>query len=68
MTQPRLGDAADYVRERDRKHGTTELRVPAVGNPHTDSTAATTSPTTCGELMLALVIVPGRSQMAQVTS
>jgi len=68
LTQPGRGDAADYLRERDMKYGTTELKVLAVGKPKTDSTAATPSPTTFGELMQALDIVPGQSQMAQVTS
>jgi len=68
LTQPGWGDAADYFRERDMKYGMTELKVPAVGKPQTDLTAATPSPTTFGELMQALDIVPGQSQMPQVTS
>jgi len=48
--------------------GTTELKVPAVVKPQTDTTAATPSPTTSGELMQVLDIVPGQSQMPQVTS
>ena len=68
LTQPGWGDAADYFRERDMKYGTTELKIPAVGKPQEDSTAATPSPTTFGELMQALDIVPGQSQMPQVTS
>ena len=48
--------------------GTTELKVPAVVKPQTDTTAATPSPTTFGELMQVLDIVPGQSQMPQVTS
>jgi len=68
MTQPGWGDAADYFRERDMKYRTTELKVPAVGMLQTNSTAATPSPTTKGERMQALDIVPGQSQMPQVTS
>jgi hypothetical protein len=63
-----MGGADDYFPERDMKHGTTELRVPAVGKLQADSTAATPSPTTFGKLMLALDIVPRQSQMPQVTS
>jgi len=68
LTQPGWENAADYFRERDMKYGTTELKVPAVGKPQTDSTVATPSPTTFGEHMQALDIVPGQSQMPQVTS
>ena len=48
--------------------GMTELKVPAVVKPQTDTTAATLSPTTFGELMQVLDIIPGQSQMLQVTS
>jgi len=68
LRQPGWGDAADYIRQRDMKNGTTELNIPAVGKPQTDSTAATPSPKTFGELMQVLDIVPGQSQMPQVTS
>jgi len=68
LTQPGWGDAADHFRERDMKYGTTELMIPAVGKPQEDLTAATPSPTTFGELMQALDIVPGQSQMPQVMS
>jgi len=68
LTQPGWGDPADYFCERDMKYGTTELKVPAVVKPQTDTTATTPSPTTFGELMQVLDIVPGQSQMPQVTS
>jgi len=68
LTQPGWGDAADYFRERDMKYGMTELKALAVGKPQTDTIAATPSPTTFGELMQALDIVPGQSQPPQVTS
>jgi hypothetical protein len=45
---------------------TTELIVPVGGKPQTDMTAATPSPTTFGEHMQSLDIVPGQSQMSQV--
>jgi hypothetical protein len=59
---------ADYFCESDMKYRTTELKVPAVGKQQTDWTAATPSPTTFGELMRALDIFPGQSQMPPVTS
>jgi len=30
LMQPGLGDVADYIREKDKKYGTTEWKVPAV--------------------------------------
>ena len=68
LTQPGWGKAAEYCHEGDMNYRTTELNVPAVGKPQADSTAATPSPTTFGELMQALDIVPGQSEMPQVTS
>jgi len=44
------------------------LKVPAVVKPQTDTTAATPSPSPFVELMQVLDIVPGQSQMPQVTS
>jgi hypothetical protein len=49
FTQTGWGDAANYIRERDMKYGTAELKVPAVVKPQNDRTAATPSPTTDGE-------------------
>jgi len=68
LTQPGWEDAADYFRERDKKYGTAELRVPVVVQPQTDSDASAPPPTTFGELMERLDIVPGISQMPQGTS
>jgi len=68
LPQPGWGESADHFCERDLKYGTTELKVLAVVTPQTDTTAATPSPTTLGELMQVLHIVPGQSQMLQVTS
>ena len=68
MTQPGWGDTADYFCKRDMKLGTTELKLPAVVKPQTDMAVASPSPTTFGELMQVLDIVPGQSQMPQVTS
>jgi len=68
LTQPGWRDAADHFRVRDMNYGTTELRVPAVGKPKTDSTAATPSLTTCGEHMQPRDIAPAQSQMPHVMS
>jgi len=68
LTQPEWVDAADYFHERDMMYGMTQLKVPAVVTPQTDTTAATPSLTTCGELMHVLVIVPKPFQMPQVTT
>jgi hypothetical protein len=50
------------------KYRMTELMVTAIGRPQADSTAATPSPTTYGELTQALDNVPRQSPMPQVTS
>jgi len=41
LTQLEWGNAADYFRERVMKYRTTQLKVPAVVKPKTDTTAAT---------------------------
>jgi hypothetical protein len=68
LTQPGWEDAADYFSERDKKYGTTELRVPAVVQPQTMDDAPAPPPATFGELMESLDIVPGISQRPQGTS
>jgi len=68
LTTPAWGDAADYFRQSDMKYGMTELKVPAAVKPKTDTTVPTSSPTSFGELMQTLHIVPRQSQMPQVTS
>jgi len=68
LTQPGWEDAADYFREREKKYGTAELRVPVVVQPQTDYGSSAPPPTTFGELMERLDIVPGISQMPQGTS
>jgi len=62
LTQPGWEDAADYFRERDKKYGTSELRVPAVVQPQTNDDAPLHPPTTFAELMESVDIVPGISQ------
>ena len=68
LTKPGWGDAADYFRERDQRYGTTELKVPAVVKSHSDKDAANPAPSTFGELMESLDIIPGISQMPHGTS
>jgi len=68
LTQPGWEDAANYFRERDKKYGTTELRVPAVVQPQTNDDAPAPLPATFGELMESLDIVFGISQRPQGTS
>jgi hypothetical protein len=65
LSQSGWGDAADYFRERDKKYGTTELRVPAVVQPQTMDNAPAPRPATFGELMESLEIVPRISQWPQ---
>jgi len=62
LTQPGWEDAANYFRERDKKYGTTKLRVLAVVQPQTNDDARAPPPATFGELMESLDIVPGISQ------
>jgi len=68
LTQPRWEDAADYFRERDKKYCTFELRVLAVIQPQTNDDAPAPPPTTFGELMESLDIVPWILQRPQGTS
>jgi len=68
LTQPGWEDAAEYFRERDKQYGTFELRVPAVVQPQTNDDAPAPPPTTFGELMESLNIVPGISQRPQGSS
>jgi len=68
LMQPGWEGAANNFCEKDMTYGMTELKVGAVGKPQIGVTAASPSPTTFGELMQALNIVPGQSQMLQVTS
>ena len=52
-------DAGNYFCERDKKNGTSEMRIPAVVQPQTDDDAAAPAPTTFGDLMEYLGIFPG---------
>jgi len=68
LTQPEREDAADNFRERDEKYGTLQLRVPTVIQLQTDDVAPAPAPTTFGELLNCLDIVPGISQLPPRTS
>jgi hypothetical protein len=68
LTQPGWEDAADYLRNRDKKYGTSKLRIPAVVQQQTNEDAPAPLPTTFGELMESHDIVPGISQRPQGTS
>jgi len=68
LTQCGWGDAADYLRKRDKKYWMTEWKVPAVAQPQTADDAASSAPTTFGEPMETLDSVPRKLQMLQVTS
>jgi len=68
MTEPGLGDVADYYWKRDKQYGPAELMVPAIVKPQTNTTAATPLPTTFGELMQTLDIVPRQYQLPQGSS
>jgi len=61
-------DAADYFRERDEKYSKFEMRVPAVVPPETNDDPPAPQPTTFGELMETVGIVPGTLQRPQGTS
>jgi len=56
------------LRGRDKKYGTTELRVPAVVQPQTNDDTPARPPATFGELMENFDIVPGILQRPQGTS
>jgi len=68
LTQQAWEDAADYFRERHKKYGTTELRVPAVVQAQTMDDAPAPPPATFGELIESLDIVLGISRRPQGTS
>jgi hypothetical protein len=68
LTQPGWEDVADYFRERDTKYGTSTLRVPAVVKQQTEVNTPTPVPTTIGESLECLDIIPGILQLPQGTS
>jgi len=68
LTLPDWGDAADYLHERDKKYGMTELKVPMVFQQQTEDNAAPSGLRTVGESMETLDSIPGKLQMPQLTS
>jgi len=68
LTQPGWENAADYFRERDKKYGTTELRVPGVVQPKINDDAPAPPPATFGELLESLDIFLGILQRPLGTS
>jgi hypothetical protein len=48
LTQPGWGDAADYLRKRDKAYGKTELKAPAVVKRHMDDDLASSALRTFG--------------------
>ena len=60
LMQPGWGDAANYFRERHKKLGTTELKVPAVVQSQREEDATCSAPMTFGEPMETLDSVPRR--------
>jgi len=68
LTQPGWEDAADYFHERDKKYGTSELRVLEVVQLQTNDDYPLPRPKTFGELLDSLDIVLGILQMPQGTS
>jgi len=67
LTQQGWEDAADCFHERDKKYGTSTLRIPAVVQPQTDDDAAAHAPITIRERMEYIYIDPRISQMLQGT-
>jgi len=57
----------NYFCERDEMYGSTKLTVAGVTNPQMNKVAAATAPTTVGELLESLYIVPGKLQIPQGT-
>ena len=55
LTLPGGVDAANYFGDRDKKHGTTELKIPPFVKPQIDNVAAAPAPTTFGELICCLI-------------
>ena len=68
LTQTGRGDAADYLRERETKYGTTEFKDAGVVQPQMTDTAASSVPTTFSVPLETLDSVSGKLLMLQVTS
>jgi len=68
LVQPGRGDSVDYICERDKMYGMTELMVPAVIQSPTADDAGLSALTTFAEPIKSLDRVPGKLRMSQVTS
>jgi len=68
LTPPGWEEAVKLFCEQDKKYGTAKLSGPVVIQPQTDDNASAPPPTTFGEDVERLDIVPGISQMPQGTS
>jgi len=68
LSQPRYEDAPNYFPERDNKYFTSQLIVPAVIQLQSDNDVSPSAPTTFGEFMEYLEIVPRILSMLQGTS
>jgi len=65
LTQLGWENVPDYSPKRDKEYDTSELMVPAVVQAQTDDDASAPAPTTFGELLACLDIVPGISPLPQ---
>jgi len=68
VRQPGSMDAVNYFCDMTIQYRTANLKVLAVVKPQTDTIAVTPSLTTFGELLEALDVVSGQSQMPLLTS
>jgi hypothetical protein len=68
LTQPEWIDAIKVFSESNKKYGTSYCRVPVVTKFQMDHDAAAPAPTSFGEVIKYLDIVPRISQMPQETS
>jgi hypothetical protein len=68
LSQPGWENSGNYFNERDKRYGTSKLRVPAAVQPPTDDDKVAPALATFEELMKCVDIVPGISQMPQGTS
>jgi len=62
------GDTADWFRNSDKKHVTTEFNISAVVQSPSEDDAHSSGPLTVGEPMETVDIIPRKSQMLQLTS
>jgi hypothetical protein len=61
-------DVPDHFSKRDTLYGTTECKISAVIQPHTDNDTTIPSPTIFGEPLVTLQSILSKSHMPQVAS